>query len=77
MLLPRQLREEGGPAALAELVAMDEQGCFVDDGDEEGEEEDEDDGDQSSSHGKVRRLLVHALSFLSLSPTFTLSQDPY
>ncbi|XP_029476317.2 cdkn1a interacting zinc finger protein 1a [Oncorhynchus nerka] len=47
-----ELREEGGPAALAELVAMDEQGCFVDDGDEEGGEEDEEDGDQSSSHGK-------------------------
>jgi hypothetical protein len=56
---------------------MDEQGCFVDDGDEEGGEEDEEDGDRSSSHGKVRHLLVHALSFLALSPTFTLSQDPY
>ncbi|XP_029625225.1 cdkn1a interacting zinc finger protein 1a [Salmo trutta] len=47
-----ELREEGGPAALAELVAMDEQGCFVDDGEEEGEEEDGEDGEQSSSHGK-------------------------
>ncbi|XP_041706812.1 uncharacterized protein LOC121541673 [Coregonus clupeaformis] len=42
-----KLREEGGPAALAELVAMDEQGCFVDDEKEEWE-----DGEQSSSHGK-------------------------
>uniref|UniRef100_A0A4W5K5E8 Matrin-type domain-containing protein n=1 Tax=Hucho hucho TaxID=62062 RepID=A0A4W5K5E8_9TELE len=62
-----ELREEGGPKALAELVAMDAQGCFVDDGDEEEEEEEEEEvaseeeeGDeeemedegQGSSHGK-------------------------
>ncbi|XP_071008866.1 zinc finger protein on ecdysone puffs-like isoform X1 [Oncorhynchus clarkii lewisi] len=55
-----ELREEGGPKALAELVAMDAQGCFVDDGDEEeeaceeeeGDEEEMEDGDEGSSHGK-------------------------
>ncbi|XP_036833158.1 cip1-interacting zinc finger protein isoform X3 [Oncorhynchus mykiss] len=56
-----ELREEGGPKALAELVAMDAQGCFVDDGDEEeeeaceeeeGDEEEMEDGGEGSSHGK-------------------------
>ena len=65
MLLSLQLREEGGPKALAELVAMDAQGCFVDDGDEEeeeaceeeeGDEEEMEDGGEGSSHGKVRHM---------------------
>ncbi|XP_064798827.1 cip1-interacting zinc finger protein-like isoform X3 [Oncorhynchus masou masou] len=57
-----ELREEGGPKALAELVAMDAQGCFVDDGDgeeeeeaceeEEGDEEEMEDGGEGSSDGK-------------------------
>ncbi|XP_041754278.1 cip1-interacting zinc finger protein isoform X1 [Coregonus clupeaformis] len=56
-----ELREEGGAESLAELVAMDAQGCFVDDGEEneeeEASEEEEDeeemeDGGQGSSHGK-------------------------
>ncbi|XP_029565265.1 cip1-interacting zinc finger protein isoform X2 [Salmo trutta] len=52
-----ELREEGGPKALAELVAMDALGCFVDEEEEaceeeEGDEEEMEDGGEGSSHGK-------------------------